>query len=154
MTNKENIQSFLDSEPRLLREHNRSKYIPILVVKEDLNLLCDGDWNTSDLKAREYEISDYKFISGSLILYVNYGEKRRFFVGSATIQITGSNNAHHEATLQSECIKNAAKNLGRRFGMYLNEEGKDMFDDFEDEIITVETKTIKNSIPFPNATNK
>lgn len=129
-----NTNEWLNKEPRLTREHNGAKYIPIIVVKEDLNQLCatDGDWSTSDLKANVYEANGYSFMSGSLVLYVNYNGKRRFFVGSATIQLTSNNNLHYEATLQSECIKNAAKNLGRRFGMYLNEEGKeDIFNDYE-----------------------
>lgn len=133
-----NANQFLQSEPRLLREYNGAKYVPIIVVKEDLNELCgtDGDWNTSDLKSNVYEANGFCFITGSLVLYVNYAGKRRFFVGSATIHLTGNSNLHYEATLQSECIKNAAKNLGRRFGMYLN-------DTFEDYIGQNETKFTK-----------
>lgn len=144
-----NTIDWLNDEPRLTREHNGAKYIPIIVVKEDLNTLCstDGDWSTSDLKAREYQENGFSFTSGSLVLYVNYNGKRRFFVGSATIHLMGNNNPHYEATLQSECIKNAAKNLGRRFGMYLNEEGKeDIFNDYEGAKTQVISKLIAGDL--------
>ena len=71
------------------------------------------DWKT---------INNREFISGKLTLRVQDEDKLfRDVIGSCTFLVRGNeDNQDYVATLQSFCVANAAKRLGRRFGRGLN----------------------------------
>ena len=114
-------------------------HIPIEEVKK---MLWDdfASWGTSNFKFAMTPIGHKIYISASVELTVYHDGlsstlDKFTFVGAHTFiegeSTTGEVNDNYEATALAECIKNASKNLGRKYGMFLN------------------TKRIANRIPPP-----
>lgn len=109
-------------------------HIPIEEVK--IMLWNDFEsWGTSNFKFAMTPIGHKIYISASVELHLNYKGFNYTFIGAHTFiegeSTTGEVNDNYEATALAECIKNASKNIGRKYGMFLN------------------TKRIANRIPPP-----
>lgn len=116
-------------------------HIPI----EEVKIMLWNDfysWGTSNFKFAMTPIGHKIYISASVELSVYHRASytspeitKYTFVGAHTFiegeSTTGEVNDNYEATALAECIKNASKNLGRKYGMFLN------------------TKRIANRIPPP-----
>ena len=144
------VENMLNSEPEpskvKVNEHaNNSKYLPIQVVEDDLNTVFYGLWETVNFK---WEVIVNELV-GSIDLRVYHPVTGQWITrsggGAVVIQqsakwITDENGKKKKVSaeitdigrkirntlvkdvghLKSECIKNAAKSLGRRFGSELN----------------------------------
>jgi len=104
------------------------QFIPIIKIKELLSQNFDF-WGTSDFRWEYIMRGNEFFISATVTLnllkHIEGTSHKWSFVGAATINILNPNptmevNENHTASVLSACIKNAAKNIGRFFGMYLN----------------------------------
>ena len=112
------------------------EYLPIFIVETQLRKY-DPYWSTENFRYRLYpwntsSVSNLAALaSGSLELVVSppgsLGRIRRL-VGAATLIVPDAVdlsdpdvNSNFEATVKSECIKNAAKVIGRAFGWSLND---------------------------------
>lgn len=98
-------------------------HIPIEEVK--IMLWNDFEsWGTSNFKFSISPIGHRIFISASVELTIIHRSGMYTFVGAHTFiegeSTTGEVNDNYEATALAECIKNASKNLGRKYGMFLN----------------------------------
>lgn len=112
-------------------------HIPIEEVKK----MLWGDfvsWGTKKFKFNIHLIGHSVFVSGKCELVLVHKEFGKFkFLGAYTYDHSKDTpepelkNDNLEATVLAECIKNASKNLGRKYGMFLN------------------TKRIANRIPPP-----
>lgn len=130
-----NLLDFFSQEPNpeIVVEYPKDSgiyHIPIEEVK--IMLWNDFDsWRTSNFKFSITPIGHRIFISASVELtcyrrepYLNSDITKYSFVGAHTFiegeSTTGEVNDNYEATALAECIKNASKNLGRKYGMFLN----------------------------------
>lgn len=111
-------------------------HIPIEEVKK----MLWGDfvsWGTENFNFNIHLIGHSTFVSGRCELVLVHKELGKFrFLGAYTYDHRKETpepevNDNLEATVLAECIKNASKNLGRKYGMFLN------------------TKRIANRIPPP-----
>jgi len=100
-------------------------HIPIEEVKK----MLWGDfewWGTENFKFKETFIGHKVLVGGSVELVVRHSELPEIkFVGAYTFEYLKDTpeqelNDNLEATILAECIKNASKNLGRKYGMFLN----------------------------------
>lgn len=112
------INKWLDTPPKdeeVATNADGSLYIPIGIVEQLLDDMTGSTWAT-----RNFSFSIVAdVVCGSVELY--FPELNRSMVGSKTFSIDEyPDNQDWTATLLSECIKNAAKKLGRRFGRELN----------------------------------
>lgn len=107
----------------VLKEGGR--YLPIDVVERDLDRWV---WSTEHFT---YQLYADKFgnrcIAASLELVIMWNEEnhlpieRRLTGGCNFVISSYAPNGHFVATAKSECVKNAASDLGKRFGRGLNE---------------------------------
>ncbi len=101
-------------------------HIPIEEVKK--MLWEDFEWwGTENFKFKETFIGHKVLVGGSVELVVKHSEINHDFkfVGGYTTDYNKEPpeqdlNDNLKATILSECIKNASKNLGRKYGMFLN----------------------------------
>lgn len=122
-------KEWLDSDPpahEVEKNADGSRYIPIRVVEELLDEYTGLDWSSDDFKWAALPLDGGVYWSGSIeLLYFDPSEGGRMNQkpGAATI-FSGDypGNKDWLPTLLSECIKNAAKKIGRRFGRYLNDD--------------------------------
>lgn len=128
---KDEIQQWLDTEPDDVdivtesdAEGNSYRYLPYRVIVRYLDELTGGDWSAKQWHFQVIK-TKYWYASGSIEVEVAYMGIRRVLAGAATYPFQSLYPNHHfEATLQSLAIMNAAKMLGRRFGLFLNEDVK------------------------------
>lgn len=132
-------QQWLQQEPdptEISKNSDGSDFIPIGIIEPLLDELTDGDWSTSNFKYSTQVYGTTLLISASVELSVRYKIKtgepgfgvwdtvRRRISGAVTFtDATHGSNLNFAATALSECIKNAAKKLGPRFGRNLNDRG-------------------------------
>lgn len=97
-------------------------HIPILRVKEMLSQDFTN-WGTDNFKIEIFTLGSSCMINCSVQLNLNVVDVGVYtFVGAYTFNISRyQDNQDWSATGLSECIKNAAKNIGRKYGMYLNQ---------------------------------
>lgn len=94
-------------------------HVPIAAVKRTLNLLTGWEWGTTEFKCRTIVIGGKLFYDGSVELFATIAGRVRTLTGAATFNVEVYK-GHWAAVLLSNCIKNAAMNLGPKFGSELN----------------------------------
>ena len=117
---QEDIAYLKDKEGNITAE-----YLPIEVVERDLDRWA---WSTQNFNWKEFrDKRGDLWIGASLELVIpwidnSHGLKiERRLVGCCNFSIGSyAPNSHFVATAKSECVKNAASDLGRRFGRGLN----------------------------------
>ena len=112
------INTFLEQQPKpeeILVNEDGSQYIPIGIVENLLDAITDKTWGTRNFTFDTH--GGNGFFSASLeLLFFD-----RVLVGTITFHETDyDDNRDYAAIAASECIKNAAKRLGNRFGRSLN----------------------------------
>lgn len=102
-----------------------ARYLPIDVVERDLDRWA---WGTQNFTWQFYrDKRNETWISASLELLIPWKDDKgigteRKLVGTCNFLITSyAPNSHFVATAKSECVKNAASDLGKKFGRSLNE---------------------------------
>lgn len=115
-------KDWLQTEPpkEEIESINGGYYIPI----EKLYPLLDRlNWSTRNYKVQIYKDS-YTNVSahGSLELTVVIDGVERTVTGSYNLDISSAPNGYWNGTLKSDCIKNAASQIGKRLGRELNKE--------------------------------
>lgn len=114
MTLKELLNK--DPDPKDVMLRHGAEYLPIGIVETYLDEL--DSWSTNSFTYTKDSETSY---SGSICLYVTHEKECRNSVGSCTYHVDPTNlNINHVATLESYCIANAAKRMGKRFGRHLN----------------------------------
>ena len=123
LPSEDDIATLKDKEGNIL-----ARYLPIDVVERDLDRWA---WTTRNFTYQQYRSLD-KYgkpcISASLELVIPWKDDNgilsvRTLVGACNFEINSyAPNRHFVATAKSECVKNAASDLGRKFGRGLNEE--------------------------------
>ena len=120
-----NINEWLDQSPKpeeIATNPDGSQYIPIGIVEQLLDDMTGKDWGTSNFKCTISETFEHTLVHASVELtFANDLGAYRVMAGSKTFNINDyPDNQDWAAIALSECIKNAAKKLGRRFGRELN----------------------------------
>src|SRR3954469_7637269 len=102
-----------------------ARYLPIDVVERDLDRWA---WGTANFQWQFYrDKRNDTWISASLELLIPWKDDKgviaeRKLVGGCNFTIASYfPNSHFVATAKSECVKNAASDLGKKFGRGLNE---------------------------------
>jgi hypothetical protein len=102
-----------------------ARYLPIDVIERDLDRWA---WGTQNFTWQFYrDKRNDTWISASLELLIPWKDGKgviseRKLVGSCNFIISSyAPNWHFVATAKSECVKNAASDLGKKFGRGLNE---------------------------------
>jgi hypothetical protein len=134
-----------------------AKYLPISFIENKLDELFFGAWEIVDFK---WQVVANE-ISGSLQLKVFHPVLQIWIsrTGTAAVQIqmiSKKNGGDGDITnvrnkiintlekdfphLKSECIRNAAKSLGKAFGRDLNRDKTDSYEPFTEQIMFEETK--------------
>lgn len=98
-----------------------SRYIPINTVED---ILDNFKWSTKNFHFQLFKDGYANIIvAASIELIIDDNGKERSFVGGANLSIKSIEpNTHYIATVKSECIKNAASDIGKLFGRHLNDE--------------------------------
>jgi hypothetical protein len=101
------------------------RYLPIDVVERDLDR---WPWRTENFTWQLF-VDQYgkKCVGASLDLVIPWNDggrlSERRLTGACNFNIASyAPNGHFVATAKSECVKNAASDLGKKFGRGLNEE--------------------------------
>lgn len=124
----ENIKEWINSEPldnEISSLGNGARFIDILTLEKLLDNF--DNWYTQNFHYNLYKAwYDGNGIAASIELVIEYADGgntiKRTFVGAANFDIKAiSPNSHFLATVKSECIKNAASEIGKKFGRGLNE---------------------------------
>lgn len=130
---------------------NGAEFLDISVVERLLYRL-DSHWGTENFKFRVFEFLGIPFVSGSLELVVTYGGRTRRLIGAYTEPVPPetnpydpNTNANYEATVKSECTKNAVKPIGVAFGQGLN----DRLTNISPKTRRAETGAKKREAAFP-----
>lgn len=114
MTLKELLNQ--EPNPKDIMIRDGAEYIPIGVVETYLDDL--DHWS---IKSFLYTKESDNVYSGSILLYVLHGDDYKTTVGSCTYHADpNSPNKNHISTLESYCVANAAKRMGKRFGRHFN----------------------------------
>lgn len=111
----------LPDEAILKANEDGSRFIPINILEDELDKL---DWSTKNFHHMIFK-NGYAdlVVSASLELIIKHGNNERSFVGCANLSLNSiGNNPHFLATIKSECIKNAATDIGYLYGRHLNDE--------------------------------
>ena len=118
------------------------KHIPIDKLRPLLDRLnaCTNNYHTSILKDGYSNYIAY----GSIELTVTIDDKQRTVTGAYNLLLGNAPNGFWNGTLKSECVKNAAIELGKRFGRELN---KDAPQPIQQPSITNEVKDKLKSKP-------
>lgn len=122
-----------------------ARFLPIEVIERDLDRWA---WTTQNFVYQQYRSLD-KYgkpcVSASLELVIPWRDDagnvtERKLVGACNFEVNSyAPNSHFIATAKSECVKNAASDLGKKFGRSLN-----------DRIFLVNAEVI----PLPSPTGK
>jgi hypothetical protein len=111
----------LPDEAILKANEDGSRFIPINFLEDELDKL---GWST-----RNFHHSIFKdgyanlVIAASLELVITHDGNERSFVGAASFSLKSLEpNTHFLATAKSECIKNAASDIGVFYGRHLNDD--------------------------------
>jgi len=105
---------------------NGAAFIPILSLEEMLDEL--DSWSTQNFSYTLYKDSYGKHsVAASIELVIEYKKDgqpvKRTLVGAANFDVKSMYpNTHFLATIKSECIKNAASDIGIRFGRGINKD--------------------------------
>lgn len=117
--------AFPPNEDDIATLKDGGRYLPIDVVERDLDR---WPWTTEHFTWQLY-VDQYgkKCVGASLDLVIPWNEggrvSERRLTGGCNFNIGSyAPNGHFVATAKSECVKNAASDLGKRFGRGLNEE--------------------------------
>lgn len=100
-----------------------ARYLPIDIVQRDLDR---WPWTTQNFSYQQYRDGRYSCVSASLELVIPWKDdagkttERKLVGGCNFIIASYAPNGHFVATAKSECIKNAASGLGKKFGRGLN----------------------------------
>jgi hypothetical protein len=123
LPSEDDIATLTDKEGNIL-----ARYLPIDVIERDLDRWA---WRTENFTYQQYRSLD-KYgkpcVSASLELVIPWTDdngritERRLTGGCNFVISSYAPNGHFIATAKSECVKNAASDLGKRFGRGLNEE--------------------------------
>jgi len=120
---------------------NGAVFIPIGVLENMLDVL---NWSTKNFQYQIFKDGYANLcVAASLELQINYTDSKgglvtRTFIGSSNFSLSSIEpNTHFLATAKSECIKNAASDIGRYFGRGLN-------DSIVPSFKKVEAKSIKS----------
>lgn len=127
-------KEWLNQEPpaqEISKNNDGSEFIPIAIVEGLLDEYTDRTWKTCGFQFSLHPYGTTLLISASVELIVyHYADESRIYrsmVGAITFtDIAYGSNLNFAATALSECIKNAAKKLGPRFGKNLNGRGGDL----------------------------
>lgn len=121
-------QEYVNMEPNeddIATNKDGGRYLPIDVVRRDLDRWA---WGTEAFAWQQFrDIRGNHCIGASIELVIPWIEftgkmAPRRLTGACNFGVTDyAPNADFVATAKSECIKNAAKELGRKFGRGLNE---------------------------------
>lgn len=102
-----------------------ARYLPIDVVERDLDRWA---WGTQNFNWQQFKDKHGNtWIGASMELIIPWTDDKgmvteRKLVGSCNFLISAyAPNSHFVATAKSECVKNAASDLGKKFGRGLNE---------------------------------
>ena len=131
----QDVHNYLNSEPNpedVVTELDEAgnvayRYLPYRVVLQYLNELTSrGSWEVGEWKFDTIRLKSF-YASGSLSIDISVVNGDFVFsrkvIGAATYPYKSLYPNHHfEATIKSLAIGNAAQMLGRRFGLYLNED--------------------------------
>jgi hypothetical protein len=100
-------------------ENRVASFIPIFQLE---NMLDVFQWSTSNFQYQIFKDGYANLcIAASLELEIVFGDIRRKFVGACNFGLKDLfPNTHFLATAKSECIKNAASDIGKYFGRGLN----------------------------------
>ena len=100
-------------------ENKVASFIPILQLE---NMLDVFDWSTGNFQYQLYKDGYANLcVMASIELTIEYGQIKRTFTGACNFELKGLYpNTHFLATAKSECIKNAASDIGVYFGRGLN----------------------------------
>lgn len=111
----------LPDEAILKANDDGSRFIPINFLEDELDKL---EWSTRNFNHFVFKAGYADLvISASIELVVNINDKERSFVGAASFSLKSIDpNPHFLATVKSECIKNAASDIGVLYGRHLNDE--------------------------------
>lgn len=138
-----------DSEIKVNKFANNSKFLPIQKVEEKLNYYFNGLWETVNFK---YQVIVNELV-GDLELRVFHPEARVWLTRSGCGAVMIQQKQDSDITdisakikntlvkdighLKAECVKNAAKSLGVSFGSNLNRDTEDGIGSIDeiDEII-------------------
>lgn len=138
------LNKLFDTEPPHLKELTPSIFfIPILKIKEMLWEDFDN-WSDQNFKYSITLRGNDIIVSGCLELHLELDGKTYKFSGSATMIPSTINN--WIPILNSECIKNAVKKIGRKYGMYLNQDSDDELMNLPIEPIQKEAKPKKDKV--------
>lgn len=120
-----------DPNPIVIKEFPERSGIFHIPIEEVKIMLWDDfkKWDTERFQFRIDIVGESTFVSGSveLVLYPHDNSDAFRFTGSCTYNASANPshspidvNDNYAGTVLAECIKNAAKNLGRKYGMFLN----------------------------------
>lgn len=130
----------IPEEFRATIDEGEAQYIPIGM----LETMLDGlDWSTTNFQHTIFKDGYANLcVAASLELHISYltitGMTKRTFVGACNFSLSSLEpNTHFLATAKSECIKNAASDIGKYFGRGLN-------DGIVPSAKKVEKKTVKS----------
>ncbi len=121
-------QEYVNLEPNEedIAVRNDARYLPIDVVRRDLDRWA---WGTEGFAFQLFrDLRGNHCIGASIELvipWMDFNGKvvQRRITGASNFAVTDyAPNTDFVATAKSECIKNAAKELGRKFGRGLNED--------------------------------
>ena len=133
----ENIVEWLNQEPpseEIATNNDGSQYIPIGIVESLLDELTGKSWEVTEFRLQFTPYKDFLLISASIELSVGFyvapeGPNIDATYSSIFRKLSGAitftereygDNIDFAGIALSECIKNAAKKLGPRFGRSLN----------------------------------
>lgn len=111
----------LPDEAILKANEDGSRFIPINFLEDELDKL---NWSTRNFHHTIFK-NGYAdlVVSASLELVITHNDTERSFVGAANFSLKSiGDNPHFLATVKSECIKNAATDIGVLYGRHLNDE--------------------------------
>ena len=111
----------LPHESILKYNDDGSCFIPINTLEDELDKL---NWSTRNFNHFIFKggYADL-VVSASLELVINHNGIERCFVGAASFSLKSIDpNPHFLATVKSECIKNAATDIGCLYGRHMNDE--------------------------------
>lgn len=124
MINATKVREFINELPPITADIGEAKYIPIEQLENQLDLL---EYSTRNF---QYQVIKDGYanlvVMAALEVWIKYIDDfdrvlERSFVGGCNFPIMAiAPNQHFIATAKSECVKNAASDIGKFFGRALN----------------------------------
>lgn len=122
---KELCHGDIPDEFKATIDEGSAQYIPIGMLEPMLDVL---NWGTKNFQYQLFKDGYANLcVAASLELEISHGYKaelsvQRTFVGACNFSLSSIEpNIHFLATAKSECIKNAASDIGKYFGRGLND---------------------------------